>query len=219
VTSRGRGAFILAHNRQEFLDQAIEAIRPQVDTVLVLDNASEPKLVVPEGVGTYYIEEQPPNLAKFWNMGLDFFQTWFDGRPHDVAALCDDAIVPTGWFAAVTEAMRETNATAGSSDPFGINNGPIVKYHMDSDIMRRMCSWAFVVDNTRQIRADESMHWWWFDTDFDIACRLNGGTVLISGYPVPNAQPGYYTNAKPELTAQAGVDGQIFAAKHGRIPW
>jgi hypothetical protein len=67
-TSRGRGALILAHNRQAFLTQAIEAIKPQVDTIMVLDNASEPKLAVPDGVGTLYIEEQPPNLAKFWNM-------------------------------------------------------------------------------------------------------------------------------------------------------
>lgn len=218
-TSRGRGALILAHNRQAFLTQAIEAIKPQVDTIMVLDNASEPKLAVPDGVGTLYIEEQPPNLAKFWNMGLNFFRLWFEGRPHDIAVLCDDAIAPAGWFATVTKAMRQTDATAGSANPFGHMHEPVVKRDMDSDIMHRMCSWAFVVDNTRGVRADESMHWWFFDTDFDIQCRRNGGTVLVDGPAVPNGQPNHYTNVKPELGEQAGRDRSTFEAKWGRCPW
>ena len=113
---RGRGAFILAHGRQELLNRAIDAIRPQVDTVMVCDNASEPRLTVPEGVGLMFVPDQPPNLAKFWNIGLDFFAYWFhaQGWPYDVAVLCDDAIVPEGWFTAVTQAMRETGASAGS---------------------------------------------------------------------------------------------------------
>jgi hypothetical protein len=211
----------MAHNRQELLDQTIDAIRPQVDTVMVLDNASNPKLTVPDGVGSMYIPDQPPNLARWWNIGLDFMAHWYGSlrAEYDVALLCDDAIVPEGWFTAVTNAMRETNTVAGSSNPWGRPHGYLTKFDMDSDISNRMCSWAFIVDGASKVRADESMHWWWFDTDFDVQCRRAGGTVLIGTHPVPNQQPNFYTNAKPELGEQAGRDRAAFASKHGGTPW
>lgn len=216
---RSRAAFIVAHNRQQLLNQTIHAIRPQVDTLMVLDNASDPKLVVPEGVGLMYVPDQPPNLARWWNMGLDFYDYWYQGKPYDVAVLCDDAIVPEGWFSAVTRAMRSTGVSAGSSNPWNWPMEPTVKRDMDGDIMQRMCSWAFIVDGASQVRADESMQWWWFDTDFDIALRRERGTVLIGGWPVPNQEPGRYTNEKPNLGEQAGKDRATFVAKHGRVPW
>jgi hypothetical protein len=216
---RGRAAFIMAHNRQELLDQTVAAIRPQVDTLMVMDNASNPKLTVPEDVGLMYVPDQPPNLAQFWNMGLDFYNYWYKDRPYDVALLCDDAIVPEGWFTAVTQAMREHDVTAGSTNPWGRPHAPIVKRDMDSDIMNRMCSWAFIIDGSSPVRADESMHWWWADSDFDIQCRRERGTVLISGPPVPNVQPNHYTNIRPDLAEQAGRDRETFAAKYGRLPW
>lgn len=212
---------ILAHNRQELLNMTIAAIRPQVDTLMVIDNASEPRLTVPEGVGTMFIPEQPPNLAKFWNMGLDFFVDWYKryDMTYDVAILCDDAVVPEGWFSAVVQGMRECVAVAGSSSPWGHPFPPMSKYGWDEDIAHRMCSWAFIVDGSCPVRADESMRWWWFDTDFDLQLRAAGGTVLIGTHPVANQQPNYYTNIKPELGAQTGADREVFVAKYGRTPW
>jgi hypothetical protein len=219
--TRGRGCLIVAHNRQDLLDQTVAAIRPQVDTVMVLDNASDPHLTVPEGVGSMYIPDQPPNLARWWNMGLDFFADWYgrQGWEYDVAILCDDAIAPPGWFTAVAAAMRETHTVAGSTNPWGRPHFPLVKREMDSDISNRMCSWAFIVDGSSKVRADESMHWWFFDTAMDVDLRRSGGTVLIGTHPVPNVQPNFYTNLKPELAEQAGRDRKAFAARYGRVPW
>lgn len=217
--SRGRGCIILAHNRQAFLTRAIEAVRPQVDTVMVLDNASEPPLAVPDGVGTMYIEEQPPNLAKFWNFGLEFFCSWFKGRPHDVAVICDDAIVPAGWFAAVTSAMRETGATVGCSDPFGYAHPPRLKTEPDRAIMERMPGWAWIVDGNQGLRADERLRWWYLDTKLDWDARRMNGMVMIGGYAVSNEQPGHYTNVKPELGEQAGRDREAFTEIEGWRPW
>lgn len=226
VARRWRGAFVMAHGRQELLDQTVEAIRPQVDTVMVLDNASDPRLTVPEGVGLMYVPDQPPNLAKWWNLGFDFFKNWFKEKPYDLAVLCDDSIVPDGWFDAVVQGMRMLGVTAASTNPWGRPHGPIIKRDVDGDISNRMCSWAFVIDGASEVRADESMHWWWFDTDFDIACRRENGTALLSGPPVPNQQPNHYTNIRPELAEQAGRDREAFAAKHaedfpytGGVPW
>lgn len=217
---RLRAALILTHNRPELLAQCIAAIQPQVDKVLVIDNASRPPATVPEDVALLYIPDQPPNLARWWNIGLDYFANIYDGENvSDVAVLCDDAIVPEGWFAAVVEGMRATDTTAGSSNPFGTNHEPRVKSDMDRDIAGRMCSWAFVLDGTRPIRADTSMAWWWFDTDFDIQCRRDKGTVMIGGFLVPNIKYGEYTNTVPGLGEQTGRDREAFAAKYGGMPW
>lgn len=217
--TRGRASFIVAHGRQELLDQAVAAIRPQVDAVMVLDNASQPKLTVPDDIFSMFIPTQPPNLARWWSIGIDFFQTWYGSQPYDLAILCDDAIAPEGWFSAVTQAMQETGTVAGSTNPWGYQHAPIIKRDMDGDIMHRMCSWAFIMDGSCQARADESMHWWWFDSDLDISMRRAGGTVLIGGWPVPNREPNRFTNEKPELAARAGLDQAAFVAKHGRAPW
>ena len=61
--TKKRAAFIVAHGRQELLDQCIAAISPQVDRILVLDNASKPELEVPEDVTLLRLPDQPPNLA------------------------------------------------------------------------------------------------------------------------------------------------------------
>lgn len=219
MSDHAKAAFIMAHGRQEMLDQTIAAILPQVDRILVLDNASEPLLTVPKGVDLLALGDQPPNLAKWWNLGLNFYASWYQHEPYHLAMLCDDAIVPEGWFDAVSSAMVHEDAIAGSSSPWGHPFPPIPKTAGDNDIMHRMCSWAFIVDGRSRVRADESMHWWWFDTDFDFMLRQHGGTVLIGTHPVVNSQPNHYTNIRPELGEQAGRDREAFAAKYGGTPW
>lgn len=217
--TKKRAAFIVAHGRQELLDQCISAISPQVDRVLVLDNASKPQLEVPEDVTLLRLPDQPPNLAKWWNIGLNFYATLYRDEPYQVAILCDDAIAPEGWFDAVARAMHYEGAVAGSSGPWGYPFSPLVKDQPDHDIMNRMCSWAFIIDGHCPVRADESMRWWWFDTSFDFQLRQYGKTVLISTHAVPNAQPNHYTATRPELGEQAGRDREAFVARWGGTPW
>lgn len=220
MSDRGRAALILGHNRQELLTQAIAAIQPQVDAVLVIDNASSPKLEAPAEVNLLYLPDQPPNIYRFWNRGFDFWESHFTGRPYDLAVLCDDAIVPAGWFEAVTSAMRHFRVVAGSNHPdWALHYEPVVKHDMDGDIGRRMCAWAFVMASEPRVRAPETMAWWYGDTAIDIDLRRAGGTVLIGGYPVPNRQPNFYTVTKPELGAQTGRDREAFAARYGSVPW
>jgi GT2 family glycosyltransferase len=214
-----QAAFIMAHGRQELLDECIAAIRPQVDRILVLDNASKPELEVAEDVTLLRLPDQPPNLARWWNVGLNFYATIYRDEPYQLAVLCDDTVVPEGWFNAISAAMHYENSIAGSSSPWGHPFPPIVKRHPDDQIATRMCSWAFVVDGRSLTRADESMLWWWFDTDFDFRLRQEGGTVLIGTHPVPNVQMNHYTNTKPELGEQAGRDRGAFMAKWGGVPW
>jgi hypothetical protein len=205
------------------LDQCVERICPQVDDVLVIDNASEPQLTVTGCMGVWvelrYIPDQPPNLSRFWNYGLDYFYDLYDGEAHDVAVLCDDAFVPPGWFKAVTAGMRETGATIGCSDPFNRSHGPMMKRGYDNDITNRMPGWAWILDGTSTLRADESMAWWWLDTDIDFTARRMGGMVMVGEYGVPNVRPNDYTVKRQDLQEQAGRDGEAFAVKWGARPW
>lgn len=218
---RGKVALIITHNRPELLAQCINLIRHQVGFVVVIDNASDPPAVVPDEGPFCIIQvpDQPPNLAKLWNLGWDFFKEFFGDQPYDVAMLCDDVTVPAGWFDAIVAAMRQTGAVTGCSNPWGNYHEPQVKRAYDKDISGRMTGAAYVIDGTAGLRADENMQWWWQDTDIDMQSRLAGGMVMIGGFQAINTLPNEYTTTKPELGARAGKDAEAFAAKWGERPW
>lgn len=230
-----RFAIILTHNRPAELARCLEAIAPQVDAILVIDNASDPPVLFQDlsaavlrgtchsTIRLHHVPDQPPNLARLWNVGFDMvcavseaagFQQW------DIAVLCDDAVPPPGWFEAVSTSMRAKGAAIGASSPWVTSQGAIdVKREPDGDLMGRMPGWAFVIAGERGLRADESMHWWWLDTDLDWQARAAGGMVMIGGYPVPNDRPNDFTINVPGLAEQAGRDGETFARKWGSRPW
>jgi glycosyltransferase involved in cell wall biosynthesis len=221
-------AIILTHNRPELLQQCIQAISPQVDGVLVIDNASDPPVkdeildhLAPGDGAILRIPDQPPNLSALWNIGLDVAdrENWQAEGPWYTALLCDDAIVPPGWFSAVTGAMRDTGAAAGCSNPWGQQHEPRVKTAPDSDLSGRMVGWAFVLDGSKGLRADERLQWWWCDSDLDLRAREAGGMVMAGGYPALNLRPNDFTITKPELGEQAGRDGETFASIWGYRPW
>lgn len=219
-----RHAVILTHNRPELLVETVNAIGTQVDEIVILDNASEPPVdesAFSELVHVLSIPDQPPNIARMWNAGLDECEHLRSQQcePWRVAFLCDDAPPPEGWFDAVTAAMEQTGAAVGCSNPFGYAHAPVVKLGPDSDIMGRMPGWAWVLDPDSGVRADESMQWWWVDTDIDFQARRAGGMVMVGGLAVPNARPGEFTNTRPELGARVGHDREAFIAKWGYAPW
>jgi hypothetical protein len=223
-------AVIITHNRPELLRRCVDAIAPQVDFVIVIDNASEPPVtstdwfVRPLGRAVMLRNEtQPPNLPALWNQALRIIGTLraVEADAH-VAFLCDDAIAPAGWFATVSGAMIETGAAAGCVNPFGHQHEPMLKTEPDHDLLHRMVGWAFVLDADRGIEPDETMHWWWCDTDIDWQARVGGGGMVMLGRPdlvVPNERPNEFLMQKPELAEQAGRDGETFAAKWGGRPW
>lgn len=218
-------AIILTHNRPELLCQCVEAIGSQVDAVVVVDNASAPAVRLDDLPGTSALQilmtipDQPPNLSRLWGIGLRIAASLGSQR---VAVLCDDAIAPLGWMAAVCAAMDRTGAAAGCSDPMGYLGAgqERVKFAPDRALMERMPGWAYVVELGRGIEPDERFHWWWGDTDLDWQARGAGGMVMIGGYPVPNVRPNDFLVNVPGLGQRAGLDGEAFAAKWGSpCPW
>jgi hypothetical protein len=211
----------------------VAAIGPQVDTIIVIDNASDPPVRAQdlplEGIAgcVLGIPDQPVNLPRLWNRGIDLATVdrrygpttgWESSQPRRIAMLCDDAIVPPGWFAAVVDAMEETGAAVGCSSSWTTAT-TVLKTAPDSDLMGRMTGWAWILNPDSPVRPDESMAFWWCDTDVDWQARAAGGMVTIGGYPVENRLPNDHLIHVPGLGEQAGRDGEAFATKHGSRPW
>lgn len=226
---RDRYAIVLTHNRPAELERCLEAIVPQVDEVLVIDNASIPRTrLAAELIGNVYLfreEQQPPNLSRLWNLGFQYFDDMqltkdrLGHREYDLAVLCDDAYVHPTWFLEVASGMRLYDAAAASTHGISSVTQEIFKTGPDSDIMNRMCSWAFIVAGEKGLRADERLQWWWGDTDFDWRARAAGGMLITVGPVVINERPNDFTYSKPGLAEQAGRDAAMFQEIHGWRPW
>jgi glycosyltransferase involved in cell wall biosynthesis len=226
VTSAGRYAIIPTHNRPAELAACIAGL-DGVDTIMVIDNASEPPVETYALAGAahtqiviVYDDEQPPNLSRLWNVGLDHVANLAAAAGQhewDVAILNDDAVVPPGWFTACATAMRAGPAIVACSGAHGTLPAPLLKTAPDRDIWTRMCPHAFVTRGEAGLRSDESMRWWFFDTSFDFEARISGGVQLIAGYPTSNTRANSSTVGV--LAEQAGRDRETFEAKHGWVPW
>lgn len=218
-------AVVLTHNRPVELAACIAAIDPQVDLVIVVDNASDPPASPPILTKPHLVivvPEQPPNLSTLWNLALADAAEHADGERHNVALLCDDVVVPEGWFATVRRGMRNHGAGAASTHQATPITSPIVKTAPDRDVWNRMCGWAFMLAGERGLRADERLRWWWCDTHLDFLARRNGGMVLAPGPVAVNSKPNGWTTQRVELAEQAGKDGETFAeiwAHDGGRPW
>jgi hypothetical protein len=70
---------------------------------------------------------------------------------------------------------------------------------------------AFVIRGEVGLRADESMRWWYFDTDLDQQARLAGGVLSVPGPRVANSLANS-TTVGP-LAEQAQKDQHTFMAK------
>lgn len=220
-----RFSIVLTHNRPELLKQCVAAISTQADFVVIIDNASDPPVTrrdFPPSVKLMAIINeplQPPNLSTFWNIGFNYINHLHLAPQWDVAVLCDDVVVPDGWFETVSIGMRANGAAAASTHQWYEVPTPILKNAPDNDLTNRMCGWAYVVAGEKNLRADEDLHWWWCDTDMDWQARNNGGMVIVPGPVAKNIHPNDWTYRVPGLAEQTGTDGQTFARKWGSRPW
>lgn len=228
-----RYALIPTHNRPVELMSLVKQLDAQVDTILVIDNASNPPVGEVElrvlcdhaNVVVVRDDEQPPNLYRLWNFGFDLItenQSMAYGlkQPWDVAVFNDDTSIPDGWYdyVAAPLAHRSTAVAVSCTDPYGILTAPLLKtLSGDGNINVRMCPWAFVVRGELGLRADESFGWWWGDTDFDWQACRSGGVLMLPGYTTQNTLANSTTHGV--LAEQAGRDAATFQLKWGFRPW
>lgn len=222
-----RYAVIPTHNRPSELLRLVTSLDGSCDTIFIVDNASSPPVAdeceywpapLHSEVVVLRDEEQPPNLARLWNVALDRIALReLNSQAWDVAIFNDDADVPRGWYDYVSRAMRTLGTAGASGDPYGHVRTALIKTRPDNDLMTRMCPWAFVMRGELGLRADEDLRWWWQDTDMDWRLRRAGGVVIMPGYVVPNT--GANSTTHGALAEQAGRDRRAFAAKWGYNPW
>lgn len=228
-----RAAVIPTHDRPEEVQRCVEAISPQVDLVVVIDNASDPPVdLLPAGAFLHVMgdPEQPPNLSRLWNTGLEFVQQFMhrydqldETRGWDVAVLNDDAVPPPGWFDAVSKAMRAVGGVvAGSSAPFDDlppGQARFIGGTARPSVSTRLAGWAHIMRGEWDgARYDERLRWWFADDDLSHRARLAGGLVHVGGFPVPNT--GADSSTTGVLAEQAGRDRAVFVEKHGGMqPW
>lgn len=222
-----RYAVIPTHNRPDHLAELVNQLGTSCDYIVIIDNASDPpvdmQILLEDSLAraTIHIirdEEQPPNLARFWNVAFEWIESQeVDSDAWNVAVFNDDAKLPPGWYDYVAKALREYDVVAASADAYGHVKTPMVRYRPDNDLMTRMCPWAFMFRGESRPRADEKLRWWWQDTDLEWRFRLAGGTVMMPGYVVRNV--GANSSTHGELAEQAGRDRRAFAAKWGYNPW
>lgn len=239
-----RAAVIPTHNRPAELQRCVEAIAPQVDYLVVVDNACDEPVCDSDlftmasgvrddraddfGVTVIADPEQPPNLSRLWNVGLTrahqlIFNGMYETPPAgwDVAVLNDDAVPPPGWFDTISAAMRSTTAVAGCNDPFDrLGPGQVVFHGPEAppSVLNRLAGWAMVLRGEWPgARFDESMRWCFSDDDISYRARLDGGLVYVGGVQALNTLADTVTWA--HFAEQAGQDRAAFVAKHGVQPW
>lgn len=165
----------------------------------------------------YWQEGEPVNLSEIWNIGLNWAHELAAGEDYVVAVFNDDLTLPPGTVQMFAEAIETFGTAAAFAASWG---GVFVTRHGDPiNLANRMCGFAFAFRGSAGLRADESLLWWWGDTDLDLQARKAGGVVSV---PIPGLEhhdPNGYTNRNPELTEQAGRDRETFRRKHGFLPW
>lgn len=217
---------IVPSNGRECLTDCIDAVIKQVDKVIVVATDRQAR-----GMTSWFDQliilndEGPRNISRWWNRGLDYVHRTtdqhilVDDKPwhqkYDVAVLNDDAIVPEGWFDAVSGAIRQMGVAAGCSGGHGMpvlhtQPGPV-------DLSTRMQGFAFVLAGERGLRAHEELRWWFTDDYLDWESRKLGGMVMVPGFHVNHLYPnGQMT---PELHEAIAQDAQKFVDIYGMRPW
>lgn len=220
-----RAAVIPARDRHDMLADCINSVVDQVDSVIVIDNLSDPPIdPEPWGgkVGVAALPIDPPNISTLWNVGIALA----DSQAHragaeawDIAVLNSDVVVPTGWFGGLSVAMRSTTAVLAYPDQHGGTRQILHTRAQPIDLRQRITGFAFMLRGEHGLRFDESLAWWFGDDDGDWRAREEGGALLVPGIPVQHRDPNGAMRDRPELRTQAARDRQTFLAKWGRTPW
>ena len=218
-----RYAVIPTHDRPREFRDCLEAIAPQVNGVIVIAHQTDyphEYIGAVQGLEAYAVHrysDPVPNISTMWNIGLRAASMLAGLDPYRVAVLNDDVIVPPHWFDLISGHMDHFACVAGSSDQFDRLTYPAVnRVPGPVPLETRMTGYAFILDGSANLYADESMGWWYSDDSLEWEARRAGGHVLVPGCKVQHLYPSVSTVGV--LADQAGRDRETFIAKYGKAP-
>ncbi|KAF2774634.1 glycosyltransferase [Streptomyces sp. OM5714] len=225
MTDTFRVAVIPTRDRHDLLTECVGSVVDQVDRVIIIDNLSDPPVDVDQWhgkVGVVRIPVDPPNISSFWNVGIALA----DGSAHhagaaqwDIVVLNSDVVVPPGWTATLSAAMRSTSAVLAYPDQHGGREQLLHTKAIPVDLRQRITGYAYMLRGETGLRLDEDLVWWYGDDDLDWRAREQGGALLVPGLAVDHRCPNGSLYERPELEQQTARDRETFAAKWGRTPW
>lgn len=215
-------AVVTTHNRHAELEQLLAGLRANeipVHQIVVIDNASDMPVRSDLGITLVRDGEQPPNLSRLWNVGLDYVADQARGDDYVVAVLNDDLLVPPDLMRKLTAAMDRTGAALAYPNQFGHAAEILHVAPAPVDLTTRIVGFCFALRGSAEVRADERLRWWYGDDHIDWTARMRGGAVMVADVTVTHLHPNENTHTRPELAQQAGLDRGTFAAIWGRTPW
>lgn len=208
------------------LDDLIDSLKGQVYDVIVVANnwqRSDPaRRLESSGLPVVVVEGgDDRNISRWWNIGIDLaaqHAAWLGDTEWNTVVANDDVIVPEGWVESMSAAMRSTPAVLAYPDQCGGHQQILHTKAEPVDLRQRITGYAYMLRGETDLRADESMAWWYSDDDLDWQARQQGGALLVPDLSVEHRAPNLSTDERPELQQQAGRDRETFIAKHGKAP-
>ena len=217
-------AVIPSGNRPEMLNNLVNQLSDDGVKIVVIDTGYDVSWEVqnPNAI-TIFAEIEPKNISRWWNLGLDYAKTVERDNEHVVAVLNDDIVIPKRFVQKLAEELMQTGAAAAYPDQHDVladgrlGNRLIHEYAVPVDLRTRLCGYAFALRGSANLRADETLQWWYGDDDLDWRARQSGGSVMVRGLKVEHLSANSTTVGK--LAEQAGRDRQTFIDKWRTAPW
>ena len=248
-------AVIPTHNRPDDLAELLDSIPPDVH-VLVIDNASDPSIAGEAGfrgdqftrflgrrIRVMRDEEQPPNLSRLWNLGLNWAEelhlaayeaeydrgnlprgddmlTLHEWEPWAVTVLNDDVVLPSRFFSRMGDELLDHEVDIAFPCSDGSTRCHVNKAKGAVGTQLRMTGFCFTVRGSSGLRADERMRWWCGDDDLkQQALQCGRGTVRVpfSVGAIVHKYPDQSTTGV--LREQTNLDMATFVKKWGFRPW
>lgn len=208
------------------LDDLIDSLKDQVYDVIVVANnwerAEDPHVLEYSGLPVQVVDGgDDRNISRWWNVGLDLVAqhaAWLGDDQWNALVVNDDVVCPPNLIETLSVAMRATTAVLAYSDQCGGQQQILHTVAEPIDLRQRITGYAYMLRGEAGLRPDESMAWWFSDDSLDWEAREKGGSLLVPGIPVEHRAPNVQTEARPELSAQAGRDRETFIAKWGKAP-
>lgn len=214
---------VATHNRHEMLKSCLSSLFCATK-VFCIDNASTPGVLTElENVEIIRNDEQPPNLSRLWNIGLERAKedALLRGENQwEVAVINDDTVLPECWLDDMARTLREhSQAVIAFGDQWDSTSHAILHTTpKTTDYRHRITGYAHISKGEIGLRFDESMLWWYSDDDYDWQARLAGGSLLVPKATVKHLDPNGHTSRNSALQAQADKDKQTFLNKWGMLP-